>query len=473
MAKPFIIKNSTYCITYFMKKAAMKSIYQTMFFLFVFNTDILAESDPPKEPQTTNSQIHQGTNVKHIKVKKQQKGLAKNRKNALKDRKILKEPPSPQAKPEQKIYEPSLTYRISSLKPRKKSVYHKVDHVDQADQLYLTFKFMRNYDYRHEVVLEPSLRTYRNNPANWEDPIVEQAYIESALSKHFSFTVGKKLEYEGSGFMVNPSDLLNENKDVFDSLYQKEGVIFSRLRFQNDWGSFSIGAIPKRSQPSTKGKAWLAASSEIFETDLKSQITIQESDKTTIGLSASRFFGDHLEFHTDNRYQRRQRSIGELDWMEYSPYIGTNLQDQKDDTASLFYLVGSRYVIPPRRTLIFEYITNESGLLPADFKRRNENLRKQAIDTGRVSEPPTRLLGRHYLFFSFQDDDTLDQTHLALTTLYNLDDRSVYATLGAKYTLSPVTSVEFSPNLFPGAIDSEFGEMPFAHAYYLIFRGRF
>jgi hypothetical protein len=427
--------------------------------------------------QTTNpapiSQIEPVSGAKNIKSKKSGKLLTQKRKAIPGGNQTPKEPPSPESKHEQKIFEPSLIYRISSLKPRLGSVYHKKDHVDQADQLYLTFKFIRNYDYRHEIVLEPSLRTYRNNPANWEAPIIEQAYIESALSKNLSFTVGKKLEYDGSGFMVNPSDLLNENKDVFDSLYQREGVVFSRLRYQNSFGSFSLGYIPKRSQPSTKGKGWLAASTEIAEIDLKSQITVQESDKTTVGISAARFFGDHFELHSDSRYQRRQRSVAELDWMEFSPYIGSNIKDQKDDSPSLFYLVGSRYVIPPRRTLIFEYITNESGLLPPDFKKRNTVLRQETLESERVREPPTRLLGRHYIFFSYQDDDTLGKTHLALTTLYNLDDKSTYGTLSAKYTLSPITSVEFAPNFFPGLKDSEFGEMPFVHAYYLIFRGRF
>ncbi len=406
------------------------------------------------------------------KIKKKKK-TSSGLKKSIPHSSELKEPASPIPKPEQTRIEPYLTYRLSALKPRKESVYHKKDHVDQADQIYLTLKFVRVYDYRHEIGIEPSLRTYRNNPANWEPPIVEQAYIESAISKSLSFTVGKKLEYEGSGFMVNPSDLLNENKDVFDSLYQKEGVVFSRIRHQSDWGTFSLGYIPKRSQAVSSGKAWFAANLEAYEIDIRSQVTVQESDKTTVGLSMARFFGDHFELHTDSRYQRRQRKIAELDFMEYSPYVGPNLESQDDDLPSLFYVVGSRYVLPPRRTLVFEYISNESGLLPIDFKRRNENLRTETLDNGRVKEPPTRLLGRHFGFFSYQDDDTLSQTHLAATVLVNTDDQSIYGTLGAKYTLSPITSVELAPNFFMGRKDSEFGEMPFFNAYYLIFRGRF
>jgi hypothetical protein len=427
----------------------------------------------------TNDKRVSGTKLKTAEVdsqeaksKKKQSSFARPKKKQV-TFKEPKEPVSPPPKPEQTLIEPYVTYRISALKPRKKSVYHKKDHVDQADQLYLTLKFVKTYDYRHEVAIEPSLRTFRNNPANWEDPIIEQAYIESSVTKHLSFTVGKKLEYEGSGFMVNPSDLLNEGKDVFDPLYQREGVFFSRLKHQSSFGSLSLGYIPKRSQSVSKGKAWLAASTELDEVDFKAQVTVQESDKTTAGLSASRFFGDHLEFHVDSRYQRRQRSVSELDFMQYSPYVGPNIPDQKDDSPSLFYLLGTRYVFPPRRTLVFEYIANESGLLPPDFKRRNADLRQQAEENGRVKEPPTQLLGRHFVFMSYQDDDTLSKTHLAATVLVNTDDQSTYGTFGAKYTLSPITSVEFAPNFFMGKVDSEFGEMPFSYAYYVIFRGKF
>lgn len=369
--------------------------------------------------------------------------------------------------------EPYLTYRTGSLKPVEESVYHKKEHGDFADQIYLTLRFARTYDYVHEVVIEPSLRTIRNNPGSWDDPVVEQAYIESQAVSHVSLTAGKKAEFEGSGFIVNPSDLLNEKKDVFDPLYQKEGVVFTRVRYRaDDWG-VGVGFIPKRGQAAKEGKAWLTASADVLETDLRLQATANAAEKTTVGLSAARFFGGSFELHADGRHQTRQFDPDEFDELKYSAYTGENLETRSDDSPSGNYLGGTRFIFTPRRTFVAEYITNQSGLLPEDFERRFAELREDKEKFDKVKEPPTRLLGRHYAFASYQDDDTLPATHLALSWLMNTDDKSVFATASVRYALSPITSVELAPTLFRGGTDTEFGEMPFAQATYLVFRGRF
>ena len=100
-------------------------------------------------------------------------------------------------------------------------------------------------------------------------------------------------------------------------------------------------------------------------------------------------------------------------------------------------------------------------------------MRADTERNGKVRDPQTKLLGRHYGFFSYQDDDTLKSTHLALNVLVNTDDESLFVSSAVRHYITPITSVELAPTFFKGGVDTEFGEMPFAHAIYLVFRGRF
>lgn len=371
--------------------------------------------------------------------------------------------------------EPYFLYRIGGLKPIKKSVYHKDDHGDLADQVYLTLKYSRVYNYVNRVHLEPSFRTLRNNPATWEDFIVEQAFVETELFSPLMVTAGKKTEYEGSGFIINPSDLLNENKDIFDPIYQNEGVIFTRFKLRTDAFTLGLGIIPRRGQPSNEARFWGQLSADLFEVDLRLQVTGHQSDKTTTGLSAQRFFGGSFEMHFDGRYQARQRSPESEGnaYVAYSSYTGAKPNDQADDSGSGYYLGGTRFIFSSRRTLVLEYISNQSGLLPEEFKNFFGDLRKDKEDNGKIKDPQTKLLGRHYGFFSYQDDDSLNSTHLALNVLMNTDDESSFVSAAIRHYVTPITSIELAPTIFKGSADTEFGEMPFAHAVYLVFRGKF
>lgn len=371
--------------------------------------------------------------------------------------------------------EPYILYRIGGLKPIKESVYHKDDHGDLADQIYLTLKYSKVYNYVHRVHLEPSFRTLRNNPATWEDFVVEQAFVETEIFPLLLVTAGKKTEYEGSGFIVNPSDLLNENKDIFDPIYQNEGVVFTRFKLRTDAFTLGLGIIPRRGQPSNEAKFWGQLSTDLVGVDLRAQVTGHQSDKTTSGLSAQRFFGGSFELHVDGRYQARQRSPESEGnaYVSYSSYSGAEKKDQGDDAGSGYYLGGSRFIFSSRRTLVLEYISNQSGLLPEEFKNFFGDLRKNKEENGKVKDPQTKLLGRHYGFVSYQDDDSLNRTHLALNVLVNTDDQSSFVSAAVRHYISAITSIELAPTIFKGKADTEFGEMPFAHAVYLVLRGKF
>ncbi len=411
----------------------------------------------------------------HAFAKEEAVKKTETKKVVKKKTKVVKEPEDVTPAVEKTVVEPSVLYRLGALKPIKESVYHKEDYGDFADQLYLTLKYSKTYDYVHRVHLEPSFRTIRNNPASWEDYIIEQAFIETELFSPLLITAGKKTEYDGSGFIVNPSDLLNDNKDIFDPVYQSQGIEFTRFKLRTKAFTLGIGMIPRRGRPSNEGRFWSQASTDIFDVDLRLQFTHHQAEKSTTGLSMQRFFGGSFELHFDGRYQTRQRSPDSPGntTVRYSSYAGEDRLNPKDDVASSYYLGGSRLIFTPRRTLVMEYITNQSGLLPEEFKVFYDDLRDDTVKTGNVKDPPTKLLGRHYGFVSYQDDDSLKSTHLALNLLVNTDDQSSFVSGAVRHYISPITSIELAPTVFKGEPNSEFGEMPFAHAVYLVLRGRF
>lgn len=372
--------------------------------------------------------------------------------------------------------EPEVTYRLASLSPRQHSVYHKDTDLDQTDQIYATLRLSKLYDYQHEVVIVPRFRTDRKNPVKYDDDYLQEAYIDSQLSSKFALTAGKKTEVEGSGFIVNPSDLLNENQEIFDPMYQHEGRVFVRIRYRLDDFNFALGYIPRRGRAREEGKGWLQMSKEVLGTDVRLQMTANAAEKTTTGLSLQRFFSNAFELHYDGRYQSKQRNqIPDFNGPDqYSTYSGDNRMSYADDTPSTYNLVGSRYVLTPKRSIVLEYIQNQAGLMPDEFEAYYANLRsRRATSDKNVADAPTSLLGRHYVFTTIQDEETVKGAKFSAYYLLNTDDQSAFASVSLRYGLSALTSVELVPSFFTGAVDSEFGEQPFSQATYLVFRGRF
>ena len=359
--------------------------------------------------------------------------------------------------------EPELTYRMAYLDMREQSAFHKEEHQDYLDQLYLNLKFLRDRDLRNEVVLEPTIRTPRGNPKGTVETVIEQAYIDFQLGKYFHVTTGRKAEYEGSGFIVNPSDLLNEDKDQFDPLAQKKGKNFTRIGVRSGAFGLSVAYIPEAGQRLKTGKLWIQGSAEFLNFDLHLQETIQETDKSTTGLSVSRFLGDSLEVHYDGRYQTRQRSAAQQEERKFSVF------DSKE--SSSYHLARTRVVVTSKRTIILEGIQNQSGLEPTEMEAYHRDVESQSDDTR--PDPPTRLIGRNYGFLAYQDEESIPKTLLGFSGLLNTADRSLFGTVTARYSLSPISSVELTPTFFRGRKYSEFGELPFATAVHIIFRGRF
>ena len=366
--------------------------------------------------------------------------------------------------------EPDLVYRAGALKRRENSVFFdpKTDS-DYADQFHLGLNFTRSFNYTNDVAIVPAIRTPRDRPADDNiELLIEQAWVRFNLGSAVSVTAGKKTEFEGSGFIANPSDLLNEDKDIFDFLAQREGKVFTRVTGRVGNHSLGLGFIPNRGKESGAGKFWAQAGSDVLDIDIRAQYTMQREEKSTIGLSMARFFGEFIELHVDAKHQNRQHvpnNPSRLRPEAFSAY-------EKDDSSN-FILAGTRVVLSPKRTLIVEGVQNESGLLPEEMENYFAAIATSVADGNEAPKPNSRLIGRRYGFVSYQDEDTVQRLKVAVSSLYSIQDRSAFVLGQLRYALSPITSVEFAPTFYVGESRSEFGEMPFSRAHYLIFRGRF
>jgi hypothetical protein len=354
------------------------------------------------------------------------------------------------------------SYRFAGLKRRDNSVFHDEAHKDYVDQMYLAPNFKMTSGFDHLVLLEPAFYNERDDPNDLLFRL-DQAYIDTSLGPKISLTAGKKVEYRGSGFATNPSDLLNENKDFFDSLEQRQGSEFTRLSFSIVDSTLTLGFIPKVAQNFNDGKLWLTLAGEYFRSDVLLAYTHHKTEKSTTGFSLSRFVADSLELHVDARYQSRQRAPEEQDERRYSRFL------QEDPSG--YYLVGSRVIFSNRRTLILEGIANESGLADEELAAFHD-AKKLRRDSGKVQRPPVRIIGKRYGFLSYQDSDSIAALSTAFSILHNLDDRSSFIYLSLKYQISNLTNIELVPTYFKGKLGQEFGEMPIEDAYYLVLRGR-
>ena len=361
---------------------------------------------------------------------------------------------------------PEVIYRMSSLGRRSSAVFHrKAEDKDFIDQLYATLRFDSTWDYEDSAVFEAGIRTPRSAPNSPVELVIQQAFIESQMSGgRWTLTAGKKVEYDGPGILMNPSDLLNEDKDLIDPLYQREGKFFTRVSTSGSGWKLGLGFIPLRAAMAGKGKAWLQTQAQVAGTDLRLQMTSQVDDGLTTGFSASRFvLGDNLEVHLDARQQARQRDASVQRERNYSALKRTD--------PSLFALAGGRLIVTGKRSTTLEYMQNQSGMTTGEFKEFFAYI-GSLDDANADKKPDSRFLGRRYAYLAYHDEEAVPKARIGASVLQNLDDQSTFSSVEFRRAISPLISMSLTPSFFSGKAGSEFGEMPFSSIVYFQVTGR-
>lgn len=372
---------------------------------------------------------------------------------------------------------PEIIYRSAGIERNYKSVFHDIAHRNAVEQIYTRIFFKKSHNYQHDVVIVPAFRTVKNNPNNWET-VLEQGYISTTLVRGLTLSLGKRTEYEGSGVFVNPSDLLNEDKDLFDDLYNNEGKLINSLSYFGKTWSTSLIYLPKRGKDREEGKYIAKFATDLLNTDVRFKIGYRQriedpahdqefrNEGLTYAASASKFIGDYFELHFDGRYQSSQRSALEEPERKYtSDKSISGYYDQTDP--SMYYLGGSRIIFPGRKTLVLEAIQNQSGLNKDQFELYYASAKNDSL------EAPSRLVGQNYGFVSFRDESLIKSSALEVAFLQNIQDGSKFVAGSWRYAISDVTAIELNPTWFVGDLNSEFGGRPFKSIFLLKLTGTY
>ena len=364
-------------------------------------------------------------------------------------------------------FSPELIYRRAYIDLRKDATYFKEDYRNFADQLYLSLKVSKNFNFVNEVVLDPVIRTKKFNPKELEW-VISQAYAHFFVSDKIFFTLGKKLEFDGSGFLINPSDLLNQDKDIYDPLTQKEGKFFTRIGYQSDLITSSINFIPKRDSEVEDFSILVKNDFELFGIDTNFQYMFNRKEKSTFGLSLNKFWNDILETHIDARYQTRQKDPDQTYSVKETerPFSDKQLKDN-----SVYVVGGIRTVLTSKRSIILEAIYKESGLTKNQTVEfiREEN-RKKAISP--VNSSPS-IIGRNYVFVAYNDEDSIKKLKFTFAWLVNILDKSSFLNVDFDYKVSPLISMGLSPMFNIGKSETEYGESYLKSVCYLTMKATF
>lgn len=371
--------------------------------------------------------------------------------------------------PEKTEIKAEVIYRQVSVGHRRQSVYYEDNRSsDFVDQLYLTTRLDRSYDYRYQLVVEPAFYTVRDD-ATTDSFRIEQAYGVGQLTDSFQITAGRKVEFSGTGYFFNPSDLLFEDKNLLDPLEQRTGKNFTKFTFAGEESSFSIGYIREANNSFREGAGWLQFETFIGDADLLFQQTYSKDYKVTTGLSYAQFFTDSFELHFDGRYESIQRRE-----KEYQLFSG--LEEEED---SVYYVLGSRYVFSAKRTMILEWMQNTGGLAKEEIETYHLVLQQRVLDIAenktneKIPDPYTQTIGRRYVFTGYVDEETVKNWSFTGTYLRSLTDGSEFITVETKYNPSPIFSIGYAPTFFVGDLTTEFGQQPAHTAHYFVMKGTF
>jgi hypothetical protein len=357
---------------------------------------------------------------------------------------------------------PELIYRFGALSIREESsLYDEGRDRDVVDQFYGSLTFRKDLDYTDTVFLQPAIYTLRENPSQIRTRF-DQAYVQVALGEMLSLTAGKKLEIRGAAFMTNPSDLLNEDRDILDPLNQREGKGMVRMTWSGSGRSLGLGFLPKPGGSKDEGRVWMIGQARLGNFDSGFQLINNRGQKSTVGLTGSWFWGEKSLFYGEYRYQSKRRPAADQPEQEFIAEQSKSIQQ-----ASL----GLRQIMSDRNSVSIEYYMNNGGASTTellDYFKSQEALRAEEKTP---NDPFARLVGRDYAGISYHGDKLPYNLSLTTTYIANIHDKSSFISANFKYHRSELFSLAYSPVWFTGSRFTEFGENPVAQVHYLVVNG--
>lgn len=291
-----------------------------------------------------------------------------------------------------------------------------------------------------------------------------------------SLDIGKKALKWGKGYAWNPVGFVERSKDPTDPDLSREG--FWMLTGDSIW-SFdgplrTVGVTPvvmpvssavnsdygRDSAVNVAGKLYLL----LYETDIDLIVLGEGTRSARYGLDFSRNLTSNLVIHGEFAY------VSDAERRVLGP--GDSVRTVGGDAIN--WLIGARYLSATDTTYILEYYRNGAGFTEGeedDFFRFARDAVAEYRDTGAtgaLDRANSLSQGgfarpnpfRDYLYFRVSQKEPFDILYLtpALTTIVNLDDRSLNLVPEIVYTGFTNWEMRLRASVNLGGTDNEYGE---------------
>ena len=324
-----------------------------------------------------------------------------------------------------------------------------------------------NFDLQH---------SYLGWDHNESKRMIYEGYLSLKPSDSLSFKFGKQTLLWGKGYAFNPVAFLSRPKDPDDPELALEGYITASAdyikSFQGPLKTFSITPVifpvykeinddfGKIDRLNFAGKVYFL----LYDTDIDFMGMSGGSRTARVGVDFSKNITTNLEAHGEFAFLNNQKG-------RVTDSQG-NVSESKFDAKS--YLLGIRYLTASDTTFIFEYYRNGTGFTDLEMRdyfsfidkgydlyleKGNDSLLKKAgsVTEGNYGRPNPM---KDYLYLRVTQKEPFNILYFtpAVTTIFNLDDKSL--SLSPEFLYTGFTNWEFrlKATALVGREKTEFGE---------------
>ena len=301
-----------------------------------------------------------------------------------------------------------------------------------------------------------------------------ESYLQVKPNDSVKALVGKKSLKWGKGYAWNPVAFLDRPKNPDDPELSLEGFWLATTDYIHSFdGPLKTVAVTPVLLPQSGGLNDDFGSSDrlnfggklyflLYDTDIDLLFLADDSRTERYGFDFSRNITTNLELH------------GELAWVRAAarPVVGANGQMQLKTADASSWLAGLRYLTARDTTYIVEYYHNGNGYSPKEMQAYFNQVDQAYLSWQQSGDPAPlqRTAGQtsftkvapmqDYLYARVSQKEPFDILYFtpALTTIVNLDDRSL--TLAPELVYAGITNLELrlKGSVIIGPPLSEYGE---------------
>jgi len=230
---------------------------------------------------------------------------------------------------------------------------------------------------------------------------IKQLYCQWAPGDHWDVTAGRVILRWGTGFAINPTDVVAPAKDLSDPENEERKIAgneMAKLEYFGDGCSFALCYVTSLDEIAEPRKSRLVCRlyKSIRSTDL-SLVSLHEAEKTPLwGFSLSTVVGSRVEGHAEASFQR-----GSYSYYHAAADNGNGLSagplftdSRRSGGVYWRYLIGIRWTMPWNIEWIIEYYHQDHGYSESEWKRIMDYARLAA---SRLKTAEGLLAGRNLL----------------------------------------------------------------------------